>query len=87
LSPGPRSPVAAATPVARGYTNNSRWLVTLAGEGTAFVKQAVDEPTAAWLRQEHAHRRVMGGLASGSGAADRRATDVDASDLETAASA
>jgi hypothetical protein len=41
------SSVVAAAPVARGYTNNSRWLVGLADGRTAFIKQAVDEPTAA----------------------------------------
>jgi hypothetical protein len=47
------SPVVAAKPVARGYTNNGRWVVTLADRRTAFVKQAVDGPTTAWLRSEH----------------------------------
>lgn len=30
-----------------------RWVVTLASGRTAFVKAAVDEPTADWLRREH----------------------------------
>jgi len=47
------SPVAAAAPVTRGYTNNARWLVTLADGRTAFVKNAVDGRTTEWLRQEH----------------------------------
>ncbi|HEY7294158.1 MAG TPA: phosphotransferase [Dehalococcoidia bacterium] len=37
----------------RGYTNNSRWLVTLADSRTVFVKAAVDAQTAGWLRIEH----------------------------------
>jgi hypothetical protein len=47
------SPVREAVPVARGYTNNLRWVVTLEDGRTAFAKQAVDEPTRAWLRGEH----------------------------------
>jgi len=37
----------------RGYTNNGRWRVGLADGRTVFVKAAVDEQTAAWLRSEH----------------------------------
>jgi Phosphotransferase enzyme family len=35
-----------------GYTHNANWVVTFAGGGSAFVKAAVDEQTAAWLRAE-----------------------------------
>lgn len=36
----------------RGYTHNGRWVVELADGRTAFVKAAVDELTAGWLRAE-----------------------------------
>jgi Phosphotransferase enzyme family len=55
------SGVASAVPVARGYTNNSRWLVTLADGRTAFVKQAVDASTSEWLRREHYAYAHLGG--------------------------
>jgi Phosphotransferase enzyme family len=36
-----------------GYTHNERWVVELAGGRSAFVKAAVDELSAGWLRDEH----------------------------------
>jgi Phosphotransferase enzyme family len=42
----------AATRINRGYANNRRWVVTLAGGRTVFVKHADDAATAAWLRRE-----------------------------------
>lgn len=39
--------------VRRGYTNNERVVITLRDGRSVFVKRAVDETTAAWLRQEH----------------------------------
>jgi hypothetical protein len=36
----------------RGYTNNGRWRAELANGHTVFVKAAVNEQTAAWLRAE-----------------------------------
>jgi hypothetical protein len=47
------SPVRGAVAVARGYTNNARWVVALEDGRTAFVKQAVDGPTRDWLRGEY----------------------------------
>jgi hypothetical protein len=35
-----------------GYTHNERWIVELADGRTAFVKAAVDELSAGWLRDE-----------------------------------
>jgi len=35
-----------------GYAHNLHWQITLADGTTAFVKESVDEPTAAWLEQE-----------------------------------
>jgi hypothetical protein len=55
------APVAAATAVERGYSNNRRWLVTLVDGRTAFVKGAVDGATADWLRLEaHAYAHLRG---------------------------
>jgi hypothetical protein len=45
-----------------GYTHNKRWVVDLEGGRSAFVKAAVDEMTAEWLRAEH---RVYAALAAG----------------------
>jgi hypothetical protein len=36
-----------------GYTHNDRWIVELADGQSAFVKAAVDELSAGWLRDEH----------------------------------
>ena len=36
-----------------GYTRNERWVVELADGRSAFVKAAVDELTAGWLRDEY----------------------------------
>jgi hypothetical protein len=36
----------------RGYTNNSHWVARVGDGRSVFVKQAVDEQSAAWLRQE-----------------------------------
>ena len=41
------------TPVQRGYTQARRLLVELEDGSVAFVKLAVDELTAGWLRDEH----------------------------------
>ncbi len=38
--------------VAGGYTNAQRWVVDLGDGGSVFVKAAVDELTAGWLRAE-----------------------------------
>jgi hypothetical protein len=40
--------------VLRGYTPAQRWLVRLEDRRSAFVKAAVNELTADWLRREHA---------------------------------
>jgi Phosphotransferase enzyme family len=48
-----RQPVR-VTPVAGGYTQAERVVAELPGGGRAFVKIAVDELTAGWLRAEHA---------------------------------
>lgn len=45
-------PVAWTSMAHRGYTHNGRWIVRFAGGGTAFVKAAVDDLTAGWLRAE-----------------------------------
>src|SRR5712692_8465766 len=39
--------------VERGYAHNRRWIVRLSRGRTAFVKAAVDDRTARWLRTEH----------------------------------
>ena len=44
---------ASSRPVEGGYTHNVRRVVTLADGRTAFVKAAVDELSAEWLRSEH----------------------------------
>src|SRR5439155_7681126 len=36
----------------RGYAHNDRWRVRLADSRTAFVKAAVDDLSAEWLRRE-----------------------------------
>ena len=36
-----------------GYTPAERWVVTIAAGGSVFVKAAVDNVTAGWLRAEH----------------------------------
>ena len=48
----PLRPVA-WTRAERGYTPTERWVVQLSDGSTAFVKRAVDEATAGWLRTEH----------------------------------
>lgn len=40
------------TPFTRGYTPAERWLVRFADGSSAFVKAAVNDDTAAWLRSE-----------------------------------
>jgi hypothetical protein len=40
-------------PALGGYTHAERWIVQMADGRSAFVKGAVDEDTAAWLRAEH----------------------------------
>ncbi|GGK90871.1 phosphotransferase [Mangrovihabitans endophyticus] len=47
------------TPVERGYTNNRRWVVRAADGKSVFVKQAVDEQTAWWLRTERLRYRQI----------------------------
>ena len=47
------TPLRTSTRAIGGYTNNERWVVELEDGRTAFVKGAVDEDTAAWLRAEH----------------------------------
>jgi hypothetical protein len=47
------APVSATAPLGAGYAHNERWLVRLADDRTAFVKAAVDELSAQWLRVEH----------------------------------
>jgi hypothetical protein len=46
------SPPRDSTRATGGYTNNERWVVELEDGRTAFVKGAVDEDTAGWLRAE-----------------------------------
>jgi hypothetical protein len=46
-------PVEALTPVRRGYTNNERFVVRFTDGTSAFVKAAVNDETAEWLRREH----------------------------------
>lgn len=47
-------PVRYETVASGGYgRNTSHWRVELPGERTAFVKQALDDPAAGWLRDEH----------------------------------
>ena len=46
-------PTAASVPFGAGYTHNERWIVRLADGRTAFVKAAVDDLTAGWLRAEY----------------------------------
>ena len=48
----PLRPVA-WTRAERGYTPAERWVVQLSDGSSAFVKGAVDEMTAGWLRAEH----------------------------------
>jgi hypothetical protein len=45
-----------------GYTHNERWVVDLEDGRSVFVKAAVDDMTAEWLRAEH---RVYAALAAG----------------------
>jgi hypothetical protein len=40
-------------PVARGYTGQHRWLIELAQGRSVFVKSAIDDETAGWLRAEY----------------------------------
>jgi hypothetical protein len=45
----------------RGYANNERWLVAVDAGASVFVKTAVDEQGADWLRAEHRiYRGVRG---------------------------
>jgi hypothetical protein len=46
-------PVAFAPAQGHGYTHNERLLARLADDRTAFVKAAVDDLTATWLRDEY----------------------------------
>jgi hypothetical protein len=55
------APVSAATRAAQGYTPAERWAVVLADGRRAFVKAAVDELTAGWLRtEERAYADIAG---------------------------
>jgi len=45
----------------RGYTPARRMIVELSDGTTAFAKQAVNEPTAEWLRAEHSVYRQLRG--------------------------
>lgn len=48
------APVVSWTPAnARGCTSNERWIVCLKDGRSAFLKAAVGENTAQWLRREH----------------------------------
>ncbi len=53
-------PVQRLDPVARGYTHNTRVVARLADGASVFVKQAVDETTATWLRHEHRMYEALG---------------------------
>ena len=46
-------PVRFERPKGEGYTHNERWLVRFADGQSGFVKAAVDDLTAEWLRDEH----------------------------------
>jgi len=49
-----RRPLRWETVVGTGFgTNNRRWIAELEGGATVFVKVALDEVSAGWLRQEH----------------------------------
>jgi hypothetical protein len=47
------SPIASRRRVSRGYTPAERWVVQLLDGRTAFVKGAVNDATAEWLRSEY----------------------------------
>ena len=47
------SPVVARRPAVGGYTPAERWVVRLADGRSAFVKAAVNDLTALWLRKEY----------------------------------
>lgn len=47
--------------VSRGYTNGLHWIARLDDGRSVFVKQAVDEASAAWLRREHLVYRQLHG--------------------------
>jgi hypothetical protein len=52
-----------ARPSTGGYTHAERWIVQTEDGRSAFVKGAVDEDTAAWLRAEHRiYTNVNGGF-------------------------
>jgi hypothetical protein len=67
------APVIDERPVAGGYTNARRDIVTLADGRTAFVKRAVDDQTRGWLEAEQRIYAAVSGsfmprvLASGDG--------------------
>jgi phosphotransferase family enzyme len=54
------APVAWGRVTTAGSTPAERWVVTLDGGQTAFVKVATDEETASWLRDEHLAYVVLG---------------------------
>jgi hypothetical protein len=55
------APVAWGRMTTGGHTPAERWVVTLDGGQTAFVKVATDDETASWLRDEHLVYAVLGG--------------------------
>jgi hypothetical protein len=55
------APVAWGRVTTAGSTPVERWVVTLDGGPTTFVKVATDEQTASWLRDEHLVYAVLGG--------------------------
>lgn len=55
-------PIESLRPVHRGYTHNDRAVATLRSGRSVFVKRAVDEVTADWLRQEHLLYEALEGL-------------------------
>jgi len=54
-------PIEALAPVHRGYTNNERFIVRFADGTSAFVKAAVNDETAEWLRREHRMYECLAG--------------------------
>lgn len=48
-------------PVSRGYTHNRRAVATLEDGNTVFVKAAVDDDTAGWLRREYEMYAALAG--------------------------
>jgi Phosphotransferase enzyme family len=55
-------PVSSMVPVPRGYTHNERAIAAMHSGGSVFVKGAVDEVTAEWLRREHLLYEALAGV-------------------------